>query len=310
MASHQYQEYTNYPKYERDTQNSVIQPVLPPSVPLEIPSPPYNPSFVDDKEDAKLQDFFVRNEISPYFQEDVCELAKYDIVLVCDDSSSMKEMSEYLSPKTNEIVKKTRWHELRETVEMIVELATLLDDDGIDVWFLNRASPYKNITTPEQVMKLFKKQPNGSTPLTATLKKVMDEPLKKPRLILIITDGEPNNEGVSDCDAFKQLLKYRDSKNNRIGILACTTNDTTMNWLNILDKDIEDLDVTDDYITERDDILKIQGSYFEYTRTDHLIKMMLGPILKKYNDLDEVKIDRRKDKQDTKLRKRRRCTIV
>jgi len=148
-------------------------------------------------------------EISPLFQEDIQVIKKYDIVIICDDSGSMVEPSTYLSFKTNKMVTKTRWDELQETVEIIVELCILLDDDGIDIWFLNsRSLPVKNVTSKEKVMELFNMKPYGRTPLTRVTEKVMMEPSNKPKLILIATDGEPNNDdGYSDCDNFLRLLK-------------------------------------------------------------------------------------------------------
>lgn len=240
----------------------------------------------------KLKEFYTKYEISPYIQEDIDEVRKYDIFIIIDDSSSMKEPSKYLSLSTNTFVKKTRWDEAHETVDIISELAVILDDDGIDVRTLNVDMMY-NIRTTEQVSSLFNKVPHGRTPLTRVLREVMNTPFKKPKLILIVTDGEPNDDdGYSDCDNFYNLLKTRDADKNRIAILACTTSETQMEWLNKIDKIAEHVDVVDDYISEREEILSVQGVDFPYSHGDHILKMLLGPILQKYDDLDEKKFVR------------------
>lgn len=179
--------------------------------------------------DAKLNDFFAKYEISPYIQEDIYHLRDYEIILLCDDSSSMKEQSEYLSFYTNSIVRKTRWEELKETIDVLVELGVLMDESGVDVWFLNKNTPNKNIKTKEQVMDLFKHTPHGRTPLTRALYKIMSEYTNKPKLILIATDGEPtDDQGNSDFVNFRRLLQTRNADRNRIGILACTGDES--NW--------------------------------------------------------------------------------
>src|SRR5437868_2275840 len=121
-------------------------------------SPPsYYQPYEPHSSEEKLKEFFRMYEISPLFQEDIEAIKKYDIILICDDSGSMTEPSTYLSLKTNEMVTKSRWDELQETVETIVELCILLDDDGIDIWFLNKDPPIKNVTSKETVMQLFKR---------------------------------------------------------------------------------------------------------------------------------------------------------
>jgi len=259
----------------------------------------YNQSYIQVQSQRQIQDelvtqFFTKYDISRTFQEDIDEIKKYDIIVIADDSGSMKEPSRYLSFDSNCIVNGTRWNELKETVAIVTELAVLLDDDGIDIRFLNDSTYYSNITTPQQVMSLFNRQPQGRTPLTRVLSEVMNyESLSgKPRLILIITDGEPNNDsGYNDCDNFYRLLKNRNAKNNRISILACTTSDNQMDWLNKIDKDAQHVDVIDDYLSERDQILAVQGKSFSYSHGDHIVKMLLGPILQKYDDLDEKKFN-------------------
>ena len=190
---------------------------------------------------------------------------------------------------------------LYETVCKIVELGGILDDDGVDIWFLNRTynpvekihKPIEGITDMSVVMNWFVEAPTGSTPLTNVLRRVFLSRKGKPQLVLICTDGEPNDaNGFSDVRGFTQLLnsRERDVKNNCVSILACTNDDKSVGWLNKLDNDIEYLDVIDDYDTEYMQIIKVQGENFSYTMGDHIIKMLLGPIYEHYDNLDEKKM--------------------
>lgn len=256
--------------------------------------PRHTQTCVDPKQ-AALKAFFSKYEISPTFQEDIECVKQYDIVVIADDSSSMADPSEYFSFKDNRFVKKTRWDELQETIEVIAELGVILDDDGIDIWFLNVSTSVKNVVSKETVMQHFNRVPRGRTPLTAVLRKVMQEPSAsgKPKLILIATDGEPNDDdGYDDSDNFLHLLKTRDVNRNRVGILVCTSSDKQMAWLERVDTEAEHVDVIDDYLSERDQILKVQGSDFTYSHGDHVLKMLLGPVLQKYDDMDEKPLKR------------------
>ncbi|VBB17849.1 hypothetical protein YASMINEVIRUS_312 [Yasminevirus sp. GU-2018] len=251
------------------------------------------PLLPADPSTTALKAFFRKYEISPTFQEDVDVIRKYDIIIIGDDSTSMRDPSRYLSYRTNTVVNMTRWDELKETVAVVTELACILDDDGIDVRFLNEGKPHKNISSQEQVMALFNRAPTGRTPLTRVLREVMAMPTRKPKLILIVTDGEPNDDdGYDDSDKFLELVVNRDAQNNRIGILVCTSAEKQMKWLQRVDKEAKHVDVVDDYYSEREQILEIQGSGFSYSHGDHVLKMLLGPILQKYDDLDEKPLKR------------------
>jgi hypothetical protein len=261
-----------------------------------------------------LKEFFRKYEISPCFQEDTNSVSGYEIIIIADDSSSMRDPSDYLSIYNGRKVYGTRWTELQMVIEVIAEIGVILDDDGIDIWFLNRPEPVKNIRSAEEVKLLFHADPTGRTPLTSVLKKVMAQPTTKPKLILIATDGEPNDDdGYSDIDNFIKLLRERDYERNRISILACTTSKKTMAWLNDAEKNCKHkckrVDVIDDYATEKDQILKIQGEDFSYTLGDHILKMLLGPIFQKYDDLDEKPLPGY-SKNYTKKKKRETCMIL
>lgn len=60
---------------------------------------------------------------------DLLSLTNYDFCLVLDDSGSMQTAVEG---------NKTRWSELLEVAQIAVEIGSALDDNGVDVMFLNR----------------------------------------------------------------------------------------------------------------------------------------------------------------------------
>jgi hypothetical protein len=101
-----------------------------------------------------------------------------------------------------------RVKQLSQTVQQTTEWATRLEKDGISLRFLNNtgdeSKEFSNITQPEKVGGLIRGiNPRGPTKLGTVLRKKVVQPLAdkamktegrvKPRIIMIVTDGEVRN---------------------------------------------------------------------------------------------------------------------
>eukprot|EP00457_Paulinella_chromatophora_P009756 gb/GEZN01009828.1/.p1 GENE.gb/GEZN01009828.1/~~gb/GEZN01009828.1/.p1 ORF type:complete len:353 (+),score=34.86 gb/GEZN01009828.1/:21-1079(+) len=229
------------------------------------------------------------------------KLEGYDIVVLCDDSGSMNSpvtqgdgsRADPFAPRP------TRWHELKARVIQILRIATSLDDDGIDIYFLNRAGK-KNVTDEKDVEKLFKAPPNGYTPLREAYYRIMAEQKSEKRTLLVIaTDGEPNAQDASgtwrlDSQPFAHALKTRPRPAfTPVVIMVCTDNEDEVAWLNGLDDVAPNVDVVDDYASERREVMKTQGAGFPFTVGDYVVKSLLGAVNPLYDKLDEVKLTRK-----------------
>jgi len=135
---------------------------------------------------------------------DLAALALYDIVIVADDSGSMafEENGE-------------RIEDLKMIAQKVSEVATLFDDDGILVRFMNSNVEGNGIRSPADVASLLSQvQYSGLTPLATSLGSKVLKPivfslaasgqLAKPVLIITITDGEPTD---TPKDAVVQVIK-------------------------------------------------------------------------------------------------------
>jgi len=247
------------------------------------PPPIYQPN--------KLDEFCRKHEIDVVVKGDLKTLKKFDIVLICDDSGSMD-----IEVDGGE---KTRWDELKDTTKLTIDLATALDDNGIDIIFLNREN-VDNIIDYSQVKAYFDVLPGGRTNLSKAIQTAYNKKVyNKPLLIVIATDGEPN-----DLDKFTRLLANR-ANDIYVSILACSDNEEEIGYLNELEIKLPRLDVIDDYKSEKKEVIKAQGEKFKYTRGVHIARLLLGPVLKKYDDLDEINLR----KADVKQRVRRQPTV-
>jgi hypothetical protein len=244
------------------------------------PPPSYDSLSTNQPNFDKLAEFCERKDIPKDTMEDLKLLVNWNIVFICDDSGSMENKNEHGH--------KTRWEELKETVMVEIELATCLDSDGADIYFLNRPAQ-KNITEVAQVVNAFGPPPKGKTPMGATIEAVIRDKYGagKPLLIVIATDGIP-----SDLDerAFFDLIKTRGVRDPgeqevrqdriRFGFLACTDDDAVMKSLRKLDRKINGVDVLDDYRSEK----KKADHPKEFNRAKYIAKGLLGPILQKWDN--------------------------
>lgn len=125
---------------------------------------------------------------------DLSTLALYDIVIYADDSGSMifEEGGERIA-------------DLKLILAKVAEVATLFDDDGIMVRFMNSRTEGNGIRNAHEANSLVS-QVNftGMTPLGSRLEERVIRPflasgvqgrnLEKPILVITITDGEPVGE--------------------------------------------------------------------------------------------------------------------
>ncbi|XWV25834.1 hypothetical protein QJ857_gp1250 [Tupanvirus soda lake] len=227
-------------------------------------------------------------EINQYFAERLKALEGYEIVIVCDDSGSMNSILNSVNPYGRA---QTRWDELKITVGIIVDIAATMDKNGVDVYFLNRP-PIRNITVHNQLDETFTIKPSGGTGIVPILRSIFQTKCEAPRLVILATDGQPTDaRGQINIGEFKQVLQYERGVGDYVTILACTDEDDVMNYLNGWDKELPRLDVVDDYTSEKEEILKVQGRNFPFSFGDYVVKGLMGSIDVWFDKLDEVKVN-------------------
>ena len=94
---------------------------------LKTSPPSYN--SLENSEPSKyekIQNLIKKYEIDPYFSEHLDILSNCEIVLLCDDSGSMNNALD------DHTAHNTRWEELKSVVEIVVSIATIYDENGIE----------------------------------------------------------------------------------------------------------------------------------------------------------------------------------
>jgi hypothetical protein len=69
----------------------------------------------------------LKYEIQEELGQRLRALQDYEIILLCDDSGSMKT--------TVDNSARTQWDELRDFVKIILEIGTIVDSTGVDIYF-------------------------------------------------------------------------------------------------------------------------------------------------------------------------------
>lgn len=228
---------------------------------------------------------------------DLCVVALYDVIIVNDDSGSMH----YVEP--SEKVK--RWDILKEVVKTITFFASLLDDNGIDLMFLNYPEIKKGVKSFSEVEKLFKTVvPNNDDPIGATIRERIfnqmvlpflnpscEEKLNKPLLIINVTDGLP----VDKPDIVTAILRCRElcgkskyGENAMAFAFAQVGKDkSAAAWLKEIDTHPQIghlIDCTSEFYMEQEEC---GGPTSGFTEATWVLKLMVGAILDFYDKADE-----------------------
>ncbi|KAK7607321.1 transcription factor RfeF [Phyllosticta paracitricarpa] len=262
--------------------------------------PPNSPALEQIAQRASVQvaQLCQRWRLPQEIGNDIVKLGLFDIILYIDDSGSMQ------FEENGERIK-----DLKLILERVAFAATLFDDDGISVRFMNSLPPpqvTEHIRTEQQVEQLMSQiQFKGLTPMGSHLKeRVIDEvlrnaragQLRKPVLVITITDGQPAGEPQN---AVFETIKNATSEVSRMpqygpGAIkfqfAQVGNDEkAREFLSKLDQDPmvgHLVDCTSNYENESAEMARANPPV-DLTPELWLVKLLLGAIDKSYDRQDE-----------------------
>lgn len=250
--------------------------------------------MADQIEQSRLdqfRDICQLHQISDMFASKLRQLEGFEIFIIMDDSGSMT------TPVKNPLLaadpygkQPTRWDEGKAICRVTIDIAALMDKSGVDFYLLNRP-PIGSVYNHSQLEGIFDTKPNGYTPIVPVLRQILQLPTNdKKRLIIIITDGQPTNErNKVDISTFRSVLEYERGPDDHVVIVACTDESGVMNYLDNWDKELERLDVVDDYLSELREVQEKQGKHFPFSFGDYIVKLLLGSIDTQMDNLDELR---------------------
>lgn len=165
---------------------------------------------------------------------DRSKLSEYDSILLVDRSGSMGGSAKGFS---------TRWAAAKELAIGIATLAAQVDDDGITLiqfggQFQASRDVIDGVTDAVAVEKIFTDhQPAGSTPLSDALEAAFAKKFAsgKKAIILVITDGEPNDPAAVKNSILGAARKLNDASEIRIIFLQVGDDAGAAKYLDDLD---------------------------------------------------------------------------
>jgi len=271
--------------------------------------PPNSPILDQIAQQAapKVNQIIQRWRVAKEIANDIVKLALYDVVLYIDDSGSMQFEEEG-----------SRIKDLRLILERVSFAATLFDADGISLRFMNtdlsgardqQGRPLQDgVATEAQIEQIMRGvQFKGLTPMGTSLrKKVIDEivlgraaqgQLRKPVLVIAITDGQPAGEpqnAVFDTIRYAfDTLQQRYPQYGRGGVafeFAQVGNDEmAKKFLGKLDEDPQIgpmVDCTSNFENEQEEMMRANPPV-DLTPDLWIIKLLLGAIDRSYDSKDE-----------------------
>jgi len=244
--------------------------------PIEVANMPQNQRdqwLAQQISTDRIMPILQRHNIHTSYHDDMMSLQQFDIVMIADDSGSMNSREE-----TSNM---TRWEELKMIVKITIDLAAALSPTGLELLFLNRAGK-QNVRSWEDVQNLFGANPSGSTPIARSASEAMSRPHYKPILLLMATDGEPD-----DLPGFVSTLTNRDISRTIVSILACSDREDDVAFLEGVHQSVKGLDVIEEFKLEKRRVHRVH-KYAHYHMADHAARWLLGAIYPKYDVLDNI----------------------
>ncbi|CAF3223857.1 unnamed protein product [Rotaria sp. Silwood2] len=233
----------------------------------------------------RLRAIAARYEINDALAQRLSILQQFEIVVLCDDSGSMNTPVDGATG--------TRWDELRSIVQIVMEIGTVFDSNGVDVHFLNRPS-MPNVTDTRQVIESFSQRPGGLTPLTAALRRIFQSAASKPGsdkrlLVFVATDGAPTDpSGNVDVQSLENLMRNeRQANTTYVTFLACTDDESSVAYLSQWDRTMVNVDVVDDFKTEREEVRRTRGHNYPFSFGDYVAKALIGAVDPQMDLMDE-----------------------
>lgn len=225
---------------------------------------------------------------------DLVKIALFDVVLLADDSGSMQ------FEQGGE-----RIEDLKMILSRVTYATSLFDQDGIEIRFLNSQVQGNHVTSEGQAGQIVSQiRFSGLTPLGTALDQKILQPmllnparqgqLRKPLLIIVISDGAPAGEPADAV--FNAVMRASDElRRSRYGPdslslqFAQVGNDMkAQEFLGQLDSHPVVgplIDVTSDFEYEQDQMMKTTGE--NLTGEGWIMKLLLGSIDSSYDTKDE-----------------------
>jgi len=240
------------------------------------PPPPNAPTLA-----SRVTSMQVELDLPEQTVRDLLTVSGTNIVVIADDSSSMSAVSctaDVYNPKT-------RWQELRDTLNNLITMMLVVGNSGFNLKFLNDDRWYE-IHSPSDLTNVFstKPKPRGMTPLGSNLACVLNgydrgAYPEGETIVLVLTDGRPSDTNFSNLT---NQIKARKA-GTYVSFVMCTEEDDVVNTYERCIDPLPGVDICDDYASEKKQCERVGNKMNMHM---YLTKCLLGSKLNKYGHMD------------------------
>jgi len=140
-----------------------------------------------------------------------------------------------------------RWKDTEKAVKLIAPNVCTCDPDGITLYFFSSPrdiTKIDEVKTPSQVEAIFNKhKPSGTTDLAGVLKAAFDEHFAHTgcfnTTILVITDGQPDNENAAIQEIKKAANRVSSDEELSVSFIQIGSDTQARKFLKKLDKKLD-----------------------------------------------------------------------
>jgi len=257
-----------------------------------------------------LSNYFIKFEVPVGLINKLFDLQDYHLRFIVDDSGSMNANTDSMLSDAslyvlrgvagNPTMPMTRWQEAETRLHDMMDILAYIPTKSIQIRFLNS----DEVLHLQRIGKSVERFTSEAHTIISNSFKNIEVKYKTPTLRVmaesfqaasqyeedekcmhyLFTDGVP-----SDCivDQVANLIKYRNKpENNPVTLISCTGEDSEVEWMKRVEEVAPYCAEIDDFVDERNEVLKDQGTALPYTRGYWLICQLVAAI--NPDDLDAL----------------------
>jgi len=184
----------------------------------------------------------------------------------------------------------SRWRETQAALERITPICTAHDEDGIDIFFLNRKdSDTFSVKNAAQVSDIFGRvRPGGGTPTGQRLNQILKPYVRryeqnpegtKPMNLICITDGEPSDDVESPLIWVAKKLDKLEAPAWQVGVqfFQVGRDEGARKHLQQLDDELAEI-AGDDELRDMVDTVPFQDGEGADLSAEGCLKVVLGSV--------------------------------
>jgi hypothetical protein len=193
-----------------------------------------------------------------------------EIVVVCNDCSIMNQR-----PPIGSSDFSNRWERLKNVAKMLIEIITVFNSHGCDIYFVNRrALKHLKKKDLDKINETLVHAPRGCGKITSVLNQIIADKfgyaLERKLLIILLTDEAPITEQVDWHSLFNILVLSNPPGSVCMSVIPFSREKNDVSRLRNWNESLPMMYLGQDYETESHKILGTWGPQYPFSYADYI----------------------------------------